>query len=349
MYSRIGAAAYKNDLTNTLALCEFLGNPHKKIKTIHIAGTNGKGSTSHMLAAILQKSGYKTGLYTSPHLVDFRERIRINGEMIDSDFVIDFVERTKAITQTIQPSFFELTVAMAFDFFYKSEVEVAIIETGLGGRLDSTNVITPELSIITNIGFDHMNLLGNTLSEIAFEKAGIIKQNVPVIIGAYLAETRPVFIEKAVQMQSPVIFAEDDFITEIISSDNFLLKCRVNDCVNHQSFEYAIDLPGLYQQKNLNTVFASVQQLKKIGYEISHHNMQAALLSVKSLTGLGGRWECIGVNPTIILEVALNEDGIRNVMQQIQHAARKSAEMNFQSQIIAKKTIDFYKKIIEVN
>ena len=213
MFSRIGAAAYKEDLHNTIALCESIGNPQTKFKSVHIAGTNGKGSVSHMLAAILQQAGYKTGLYTSPHLKDFRERIKVNGEMIDKDFVVEFAESTKKITAEIQPSFFELTVAMAFEYFAKEKVDIAIIETGLGGRLDSTNIITPILSIITNIGYDHMNILGDTLQKIASEKAGIIKQNIPVVIGEYLPETKPIFINKATAMNAPIYFAQEQFKT----------------------------------------------------------------------------------------------------------------------------------------
>src|ERR1035437_7047475 len=203
MFSKIGHDAYKKDITNTVALCKAIDNPHHQFKTIHIAGTNGKGSVSHMLAAIFQQSGYKTGLYTSPHLKDFRERIKMNGQMIPEDFVIDFVQRTKLITEGIEPSFFELTVAMAFDYFAKEKVDIAIIETGLGGRLDSTNIITPLLSIITNIGYDHMNILGNTLEEIAFEKAGIIKENIPVFVGEVIPETKNLFINEAGKRNSP--------------------------------------------------------------------------------------------------------------------------------------------------
>src|SRR6478609_1072562 len=202
MFSRIGAAAYKEDLHNTVALCKALGDPHTKFKSIHIAGTNGKGSTSHMLAAMLQQAGYKTGLYTSPHLKDFRERIKINGEMIREDFVIDFVQKTKELSDQVKPSFFELTVAMAFDYFENEKVDIAVIETGLGGRLDSTNVITPILSVITNIGYDHMDILGNTLEKIAAEKAGIIKANVPVVIGEYLPETKNIFLNKAKELNA---------------------------------------------------------------------------------------------------------------------------------------------------
>src|SRR6188768_1752783 len=197
MFQRIGAAAYKADLKNTQKIVELLGKPHQKLKCIHVAGTNGKGSSSHMVAAILQQAGYKTGLYTSPHLKDFRERIKINGQMVSKDFVVDFVQRTSQLSDEIQPSFFELTVAMAFEYFANEAVDIAVIETGLGGRLDSTNVITPILSVITNIGYDHMNILGDTLEKIAFEKAGIIKQMVSVIIGEYLDDTKPIFLKKA--------------------------------------------------------------------------------------------------------------------------------------------------------
>ena len=207
MFSRIGAAAIRKDLTNTYSLCKELGNPHTKFKSVHIAGTNGKGSTSHMLAAILQKAGYKTGLYTSPHLHDFRERIRINGAMIPEESVIDFTERVQPLIDIIEPSFFEITVVMAFDYFAREKVDIAIIEVGLGGRLDSTNVIIPELSVITNIGFDHMNLLGNTLEAIAGEKAGIIKKNIPVVIGEYLPETKPVFEKIAAAQSAPIHFS----------------------------------------------------------------------------------------------------------------------------------------------
>ena len=209
MFSHIGAAAYKKDLVNTIRLCDYLGNPQNNFKSIHIAGTNGKGSTSHMLAAILQTAGYKTGLYTSPHLKDFRERFRIDGEMIPKEWVIDFTERIQPIIETINPSFFEITVAMAFDFFAKQNVDIAVIEVGLGGRLDSTNIISPEISVITNIGWDHMNILGNSLEEIALEKAGIIKQNIPVVIGEVIPETRNIFEETAKAAHAPLVIASE--------------------------------------------------------------------------------------------------------------------------------------------
>ena len=217
LYSNIGIKAYKADLKNTIALCEHLGNPQNKIKTVHIAGTNGKGSTSHMLAAIFQQCGYKTGLYTSPHLKDFRERIKVNGEMISQEFVIDFVERIKTFSEEISPSFFELTFVLALEYFAEEKVDIAIIETGLGGRLDSTNVITPEVSVITNIGFDHMDILGDTLEKIAAEKAGIIKRDIPVIIGETIPATKRIFIEKAKEKNAPIFFAEEKY--KIVSFD----------------------------------------------------------------------------------------------------------------------------------
>ena len=229
MFSRIGSAAYKTDLHNTIALCNSIGNPQNKYKTIHIAGTNGKGSTSHILAAILQAAGYKTGLYTSPHIKDFRERIRVNGEMVSEQFVIDFTERTKTINKEIEPSFFEVTVAMAFEYFAEQEVDFAVIETGLGGLLDSTNIITPILSIITNIGYDHQNILGNTLEEIATQKAGIIKYNVPVVVGETLPETKSIFIKTALVKNALIHFAEDKFITSFIDVEGDLLLCNVKD------------------------------------------------------------------------------------------------------------------------
>jgi dihydrofolate synthase/folylpolyglutamate synthase len=224
MFSRIGAAAIKKDLHNTIALCEALNDPYKEFKSIHVAGTNGKGSVSHMLAAILQTAGYKTGLYTSPHLHDFRERIKVNGEMIAEQYVIDFTKRVQPLIDEIEPSFFEITVAMAFEYFKQQKVDIAVIEVGLGGRLDSTNIITPELSIVTNIGWDHMNLLGDSLEKIAFEKAGIIKRNIPVVVGETLPETKPVFEEKASMMQAPLHFAYNEFIvTGKITVDHKLM------------------------------------------------------------------------------------------------------------------------------
>ncbi len=317
MYSRIGAAAYKADLHNSIALCNALDNPHRKFKSIHIAGTNGKGSTSHMLAAILQQAGYKTGLYTSPHLKDFRERIKINGEMIDEAFVIDFVERTKLFSEAIQPSFFELTMAMAFDYFAQQQVDIAIIETGLGGRLDSTNIITPVLSIITNIGYDHMNILGDTLVEIASEKAGIIKPAVPVIIGESLAETKGLFLNKANACNAPIYFAQNEYVVSNINTSTFQLNCTVTATTNNDSENFTLDLNGLYQTKNLATVLCAEDHLIKAGFKISNEAEKFALAHVKQLTGLHGRWDVISEKPLVVLDVAHNEDGMKQVLNQI--------------------------------
>ncbi|MEO8770534.1 MAG: folylpolyglutamate synthase/dihydrofolate synthase family protein [Ferruginibacter sp.] len=317
MFSRIGAAAYKKDLHNTIELCNAIDNPENKFKSIHIAGTNGKGSTANMLAAILQEAGYKTGLYTSPHIKDFRERIRINGEMIDKDFIVDFVERTQKLTEDIQPSFFELTVAMAFDYFAKEEVDIAVIETGLGGRLDSTNIISPILSVITNIGYDHVALLGNTLPEIAFEKAGIIKKNMPVVIGETLPETLPVFTKKANEENAEMHFASKEFIVEYIDSSESLLLCNVRNVATNIVEKLRLDLTGLYQTKNICTVLSSVEVLKQLGFNISESNMHHALENVSAISGLKGRWEVVETKPSLIFDVAHNEDGIKQVLAQL--------------------------------
>lgn len=317
MYSRIGAAAYKEDLHNTIALCNAIDNPHTKFKSIHIAGTNGKGSTSHMLAAVLQKAGYKTGLYTSPHLKDFRERIKINGEMISQEFVVDFVERTKTISEDIQPSFFELTVAMAFDYFEKEKVDIAVIETGLGGRLDSTNIITPILSIITNIGYDHMDILGHTLQKIAYEKAGIIKPGVPVVIGEYLPETKPVFIDKATECNAPIYFAQEEYAVSNTQYSMQLLSCDVTSTQHNITEHFELDLNGLYQTKNIRTVLCAEGILMQQGFAIGNEDEKAALKNVKKLTGLYGRWDVVSEKPVIILDVAHNEDGIWQLLQQL--------------------------------
>ncbi len=320
MFSRIGAAAYKKDLHNTIELCNALDNPQNKFKSIHIAGTNGKGSTANMLAAILQEAGYKTGLYTSPHIKDFRERIRINGEMIEKDFIVDFVERTKELTASIQPSFFELTVAMAFEYFVKEDVDIAVIETGLGGRLDSTNIISPILSVITNIGYDHVQLLGNTLPEIAFEKAGIIKKNTPVVIGEALAETLPVFIKKANEMQAAIHMAPKEFIVEYIESSGDLLLCNVRNTATNIVEKLRLDLTGLYQAKNIRTVLSCIQVLNKLGMDLSEASIHHALENVTQLTGIAGRWQLIATKPAVILDVAHNEDGIKQILEQLHYS-----------------------------
>ena len=325
MFSRIGAAAYKEDLANTIRLCEHLGNPQKKFKSIHVAGTNGKGSVSHMLAAILQTAGYKTGLYTSPHLKDFRERIKLNfasghavGKMIDEDFVISFTKKIKPLIEEIEPSFFEITVAMAFDFFAGQGVDIAVIEVGLGGRLDSTNIITPELSVITNIGWDHMNFLGNTLEKIAFEKAGIIKPGVPVVIGEYLPETKPVFEKIAAEKNAALHFASQKrFLSAWEWQRNELIvTVEEQNKTDHRVFR--LDLPGIYQAKNLITVLEVVSVLKQLNFNLPDLAVQTGLQKTKKLTGLHGRWEIIQQHPAIVLDVGHNEEGFRQIVQQIE-------------------------------
>lgn len=318
MYSRIGAAAYKADLDNTIRLCNELNNPQNSFKSVHIAGTNGKGSVSHMLAAIFQTAGYKTGLYTSPHLKDFRERIRVNGEMIREQFVVDFTERIQPLVDEIEPSFFEITVAMAFDYFRQEQVDIAIIETGLGGRLDSTNVITPELSVITNIGWDHMAILGDTLEKIAAEKAGIIKEKIPVIIGEILPETEPVFTNTAATKNAPLYIATKQFHAMEWKWENHQIIVEVAEehKTDHQFFQ--LDLPGLYQAKNLLTVLQACTLLLSRGWRTDLPVIHTALKQVRKLTGLHGRWEIIHQRPTVVLDVGHNVDGFQQILKQVE-------------------------------
>ncbi|MHA4810276.1 bifunctional folylpolyglutamate synthase/dihydrofolate synthase [Flavitalea flava] len=319
MFSRIGAAAYRTDLFNTLKLSAFIDNPERKFRSVHVAGTNGKGSTSHMLAAIFQTAGYKTGLYTSPHLKDFRERIRVNGEMIREEAVVDFVHRIQPLSEEIEPSFFEVTVAMAFDYFASEQVDIAIVEVGLGGRLDSTNVILPELSVITNIGYDHMNLLGDTLEKISGEKAGIIKKGIPVVIGEHHPETSPVFEQKAKEEEAPLVYADRQrFVSDWKYEGHTLVAEVTNSPVSDDKLYYHLDLPGIYQTRNLVTVLEAVHILNQKGWKLSPAHVRQALTQVKKLTGLHGRWELIHEHPSIFLDVAHNEDGIRQLTRQIE-------------------------------
>lgn len=317
MFSRIGAAAYKADLTNTIELCNSLGNPQQKFKTVHIAGTNGKGSVSHMLAAILQTAGYKTGLYTSPHLKDFRERIKIDGKKVSEEFVIDFTNKIKTQIEKLEPSFFEITVAMAFDFFAQEKVDIAIIETGMGGRLDSTNIITPEISVITNIGFDHMQFLGDTLEKIAAEKAGIIKQGIPVVIGETLLETKPVFEKVTEEKKADLILATDNAEVKDSSWKDNHFFIHIIEKENQQTTIYELDLPGIYQTNNLLTVLATCKNLKEKGWNIADEHLQEGLKNVKKLTGLFGRWDIVNANPMLVLDVAHNAHGIKQLIRQI--------------------------------
>ena len=319
MYHRIGAAAYKADLKNTQILCEMLSHPEKKFKSIHIAGTNGKGSTSHMLAAILQSAGYKTGLYTSPHLKDFRERIRINGKMIAESVVVDFVHKHKAAFDEMELSFFEWTVGLCFDYFAREEVDIAVIETGLGGRLDSTNVIIPEVSLITNISLDHTNLLGKTLLEIAREKAGIIKKQIPVIIGEDNDATRAIFVDRAEQMQSMIFFPSVDTKVELVSGNPTGLVMDVYFSQGLVLKNLELGLAGNYQQKNIAGVLQAVLLLQQQGWNISREHIYEGLTNVRQLTGLMGRWQQISANPITICDVAHNEAGIREVVTQLRN------------------------------
>lgn len=294
MYQRIGNAAYKANLDNTYRLSEILNHPEKQFKSVHIAGTNGKGSTSHMLASVLQEAGYKVGLYTSPHLKDFRERIKINGAMISENEVIDFVKEYKNQFEKIQLSFFEWTVGLAFHYFANQKVDIAIIETGLGGRLDSTNIVTPEVAVITNISMDHTQFLGDTLAKIAAEKAGIIKSTIPVIIGETQPEIKHVFIEKAAQLNATIQFAE-----------KLSLK------------EYESDLKGVYQQQNKKTVLATIQVLQKLGWNIAESHIINGLQNVVNNTGLMGRWQMLNKQPLTICDTGHNEAGIKLILAQI--------------------------------
>ena len=312
-YQRVGQSAYKEGLDNSLALDTYFRFPHRHYRTIHVAGTNGKGSTSHLLAAILSEAGYKVGLYTSPHLIDFRERIRVNGEMIDQQFVVDFVQNHREAFEPIMPSFFELTMEMAFVYFQHMQVDVAIIETGLGGRLDSTNIILPNLSIITNIGFDHTQYLGNTLPKIAAEKAGIIKPNTPVVIGEVEDEkVKKVFIEKAEAESAPIIFAEEqmDNFTSEITPDGWILN---ND--SYQDLKN--ELGGWVQNKNARTVLTAIHELIKLGYKIPNHAVYNGFANVTKLTGLMGRWQTLQQKPRVVCDTGHNEHGVKYIVQQL--------------------------------
>lgn len=313
VFEKIGAGAYKEGLSNTKALDDYFGHPHRQFRSIHVAGTNGKGSVSHTLAAILQSAGYKVGLYTSPHLVDFRERIRVNGEMIDQQTVIDFVEQYRHFFEPLYPSFFELTTTMAFQYFASKGIDIAVVEVGLGGRLDCTNILTPTLSIITNISFDHTQFLGDTLAKIAAEKGGIIKEGIPVVIGETTDETRPVFSTIAAEHRTQPIWADEDCL--VMNSE----------ACNDGGREYATkgfgilhgQLGGIYQEKNTNTVLTAVQELRRQGFHISDDNVIEGLAYVCELTGLMGRWQRVGDSPTVICDTGHNVGGWQYLARQI--------------------------------
>ena len=322
-YQRIGAAAYKADLNNTIQLLQMLGNPHQNFKSVHVAGTNGKGSTSHMLASVFQEAGYKTGLYTSPHLRDFRERIRINGEMIPEDNVVTFIDSYKEQFESMELSFFEMTVGMAFDYFSKEQVDIAIVEVGMGGRLDSTNLITPEVSIITNIDFDHMKFLGDTRAKIAYEKAGIIKPNIPVVIGETHPETQQVFIDKATETHSPIYFAD-----QIFDCDKIHIESDTEQLFdvwkNNELYMEALEIPlmGNYQQKNLTTVMCAIDLLRD-NFNLSEEIIRDGIGRVIRNTHLMGRWQILNKDPLVIADTGHNVAGITEIVRQL-------AEMNYE-------------------
>ena len=317
MYQREGKAAYKANMDNTLALDQYFNHPHTRFKTIHVAGTNGKGSVSHMLASILQEAGYKTGLYTSPHLKDFRERIKINGEMIREEYVIDFVKNHQAIFNHLHPSFFEMTVAMAFQYFAEEEVDIAIIEVGLGGRLDSTNIIQPLASVITNISFDHMALLGDTLEAIAREKAGIIKANTPTIIGMRDSHYDFVFTAKAEELNSPITFASDHWQITDLKESGFNLKHTSGWSIQNLQCE----LKGIYQQKNITYVLETIHRLRQSCLTITDEQIRQGIEKVIRNTGLQGRWQTLAQNPLTICDTGHNIDGITEITKQLKNCS----------------------------
>ena len=324
-YQRVGHTAYKEGLDNSLALDAHFDHPHRHYRTIHVAGTNGKGSTTHLLTAVLQEAGYKVGSYTSPHLIDFRERIRVNGEMIEKEFVVDFVKDHREAFEPIMPSFFELSMEMAFLYFQTKEVDVAIIETGLGGRLDSTNIISPNLSIITNIGLDHTQYLGDTLPKIASEKAGIIKLNTPVVIGEIEDdEVRDIFLKKAKSVNAPIVFAEDvmDNFSSRITKDGWILN---NDSYQNLRNE----LGGWVQGKNARTVLTAIHELIKLGYTIPKQAIYNGFANVVTLTGPMGRWQTLQHNPKIICDTGHNSHAIKHIVRQLDSEIFKTLHIVF--------------------
>ena len=315
MYQRVGQAAYKADLGATIKLASYLGNPEKRFKSIHVAGTNGKGSTSHMLASVFQEAGYKTGLYTSPHLKDFRERIKINGKMIPKKNVTEFVEKHQAYFETNQLSFFEMTVGLAFDYFRNEKVDIAIVEVGMGGRLDSTNIVIPEVSVITNIGLDHTQFLGTTLAEIAAEKAGIIKGGIPVVIGESQSDTKPVFNRIATEKNAAISFADMD-----------------------DSKDFTSDLKGIYQKKNIQTVLGTLKIIQKDGWNISEENIRNGFLKTIENTGLMGRWQILRENPKVICDTGHNKEGLLLVIEQLRNENFRALHIVFG--VVSDKALD---------
>ena len=315
LFQHIGKDAYKAGLENTYRLDEYFNHPHRQFRTIHVAGTNGKGSCSHTLAAILQAAGYKTGLYTSPHLIDFRERIRVNGIPVSKEYVTDFVQEHRAFFEPLHPSFFELTTAMAFHYFDQEQVDVALIEVGLGGRMDCTNIIRPDLCVITNISFDHIQFLGDTLAKIAGEKAGIIKEHVPVVIGETTPETQPVFRNRAQEVNAPIFFAEEEALVQ----SSFINEegKRIYQTTDYPDLEG--ELRGLCQLKNTRTLLSAIRRLKQAGYQFTEEHVRQGFAQVCELTGLMGRWQQLESEPTLICDTGHNVGGIAYIVEQLKH------------------------------
>lgn len=347
MYQRVGGAAYKADLNNTIELLNLLGNPHHNFKSVHIAGTNGKGSTSHMLASVFQEAGYKTGLYTSPHLRDFRERIRLNGEMIPEENVVSFIAEHKEQFEKMELSFFEMTVGMAFDYFAKEKVDIAIVEVGMGGRLDSTNLITPELSVITNIGLDHVKFLGDTMEKIAGEKAGIIKHNIPVVIGETQPETHQVFEDKAAECQSPIYFADQIFDCNKIHIESNTVQ-KFDIWKNSELYLEAIDIPlmGNYQKKNLTTVICALDLLRE-KFGLTDDDIREGIAKVIRNTHLMGRWQILNDDPLTIADTGHNVAGITEVVQQL--AELRYDRLHFVLGMVNDKDIDHVLQLLPRN
>lgn len=328
MYQRVGKAAYKANLDNSLQLDRYFGHPHRSYPTLHVAGTNGKGSVCHMLASVLQEAGFRTGLYTSPHLIDFRERIRVNGEPVPKEEVSGFVTRHRKIIEELHPSFFEMTVAMAFDYFARRKVEVAVIETGLGGRLDSTNIITPETAVITNIAMDHMEFLGEDLNAIAREKGGIIKEGIPLVIGRAGEETERILLEMAEGKKAPVSLAFRAYEPLVQTYDQEMNALyRIQERMTDKVRTIRSDQTGLYQLENLITTLTTLEVLKERGWEVPEHALERGFAAVSRNTGLLGRWQTIGQNPRSICDTAHNPDGVVRLVKQLHQIPRKKLHM----------------------
>jgi dihydrofolate synthase / folylpolyglutamate synthase len=328
MFQKLGPSAYRTGLDNTLKLDEYFKNPHQHFPSIHVAGTNGKGSVSHMLASVLQDAGYKVGLYTSPHLLDFRERIKVNGKLIGRKFITNFVEENISFFGTFKPSFFEISVFMAFNYFVHSRIDIAVVEVGLGGRLDATNIINPVLSVITNIGKDHTEILGDTLAKIAFEKAGIIKRRTPVVIGESHPDTLPVFIRRAEELKAPLVVADKQYHIDssYTSADGYqVFKVRKNGALPYPNLKCG--LLGHYQRKNTVTLLSAIDQLRQVGFNLEEKVIYSGLKNVIRNTGLAGRWQITGHEPVTIADTAHNADGLKQVVQQIAETPHEKLHM----------------------